>query len=250
MDMSFYTAAVGAWQQQQRLDIHANNIANVNTPGYRARISSFSSLMNRELQGVDEDIRRGAGAKVQQDELDFRFVGLNNTGNSLNFSITGEGFFALLDPATGEISYTRDGTFILTNVLSAEDVANWEPGMSGTWRLSDASGRYVLGRDGAPIDVTTTGTADLTGVDFGIGVFDFINHNGFLSASQNRHYPVEKNRQVMIGTGKVVQGALELSNTDLAYEISKVIETQRSFQSLLRMVTTSDEVETTVTNLR
>jgi len=66
----------------------------------------------------------------------------------------------------------------------------------------------------------------------------------------NRFQPVDKNGQVMLGEGKVIQGVLEASGTDLAYELAKVIESQRSFSYMLRMVTTSDEIETTVNNLR
>ncbi|MPM75646.1 Flagellar hook protein FlgE [bioreactor metagenome] len=83
-----------------------------------------------------------------------------------------------------------------------------------------------------------------------VGVFDFVNTDGMLRMGDNRYIPVEKNGQVRFGTGTVRQGVLEASNADLAEQMTKVIEAQRSFSYNLRMVTVSDEIETTVNNLR
>ena len=83
-----------------------------------------------------------------------------------------------------------------------------------------------------------------------IGIFDFQNHDGMLSEGLSGFIPLEKNGQVTLGEGKLVQGYLELSNTDYAYEMTKVIETQRTFQYNIRMIQTSDEITTTVNNLR
>ena len=83
-----------------------------------------------------------------------------------------------------------------------------------------------------------------------VGVFDFVNVDGMLHAGDNRFLPVEKNGQVRVGAGQVRRGALEASNSDLATELGKVIEAQRSYSYVLRMVQTSDEVETTVNGLR
>ena len=246
MNMSFYTATVGAQQQQDRLDVHANNVANVNTYGFRARIPAFSSLMTGPLKGIEEDLPRGVGARLEDAEMDLRPGPYNETNRVLDFAIEGEGFFALMDPGSGDISYTRDGSFTMMEVTLA--VEGSETGET-VWRLSDGNGRYVLGTNGQPVDVPS-GTTELLGYDFSVGVFDFINRNGMQSLSENRLVPVEKNGDVIVGRGKVIQGVLELSNADFANEIAKVIESQRSFQYLIRMITTSDEIETTVNNLR
>ena len=246
MDMSFYTAAVGAHQQQERLNVHGNNIANVNTYGFRARIPAFSSLMTGLVKGIDADLPRGVGAKLEDAELDLRQSAYSDTGRALDFAIEGEGFFALMDPGSGDISYTRDGSFTMMEVtMAVEDSDEGETG----WYLSDGNGRFVLGADGQIIEVPPE-TTDLLGYDFNVGVFDFINRNGMLNLSENRLVPVEKNGDVIVGRGKVIQGVLERSNADLANELARVIESQRSFQYLLRMITTSDEIETTVNNLR
>jgi flagellar basal-body rod protein FlgG len=83
-----------------------------------------------------------------------------------------------------------------------------------------------------------------------IGIFDFVNTEGMLSAGDNTLVPTESNGQVQIGDGTLVQGYLEASNTDLATELTKVIEAQRSFSYALKMMQTADELETTANNLR
>lgn len=258
MNLSFYTAAVGAYQQQLRLDVHANNIANVNTYGFRARIPAFSALMTGEVRAIDQDLNRGVGSRLEDSETDLRQGPLTGTGRVLDFAIDGDGFFMLRDPGTGGLSYTRDGSFILSQYETQEESGAAEEDAGETaeeekttrWYLSDGMGRFVLGTNGMPVEVEITPQTDLTQIDFPVGIFDWINHNGMTSDSENRINPVDKNGRLGLGDGKLVQGYLELSNTDLANEMSKVIESQRSFQMMLRMVTTSDEIESTVNNLR
>ena len=272
MDISFYTAAVSAQQQQVRLDVHANNIANVNTYGFRTRRPTFANLMTRNLQGISEDIPRGAGSKLESAEPVFSTMGVHRTGRLLDFAIEGEGFFALTDPATEGFTFTRDGSFTLSRFQRMETPESaptyqtviLEDGSEGTieipgapqaprlvthWYLSDGQGRFVLDPNGQIVEVDDPGDVTVNTV-LNVGVFDFINYNGMQSSGDNRLTPVEKNGQVRVGSGRAVQGMLEDSNVDLAYEIAKVIETQRSFSLMLRMVTTSDEITNTVNGLR
>ena len=76
MNLSFYTAAVGAQQQQDRLDVYANNIANINTPGFRAKQPSFSQLMTGPVVGIEDDLPRGVGARMEDAATDFRAAAL------------------------------------------------------------------------------------------------------------------------------------------------------------------------------
>jgi flagellar basal-body rod protein FlgG len=262
VNISFYTATTGAIQQQDRLDVHANNIANVNNYGFRAKQPSFSQLMTGPVVGIEENLARGVGSRMEDAATDFRQAGLTGTERKLDYAIEGQGFFGLLDPRTGEISYTRDGSFTLSEFKENGEIEVTEIGEDGLpvtrteqgevtkWYLSDGLGRFVLGSNGRRIEIDAE-TAESTNIpELPVGVFDFINHDGMLSLGDNRMIPVEKNGGVGIGSGKAVQGYLELSNADLANELSKVIESQRSFQYMLRMITTSDEIETTVNNLR
>lgn len=253
MNSSFYTAAVGAAQQQQRLNVQANNIANVNTHGFKAERSTFSSLMYRSIAGIDnEELPRGSGAKMAMTETDFADGALATTGRAQDYAIAGDGFFGLYDPASGEVSYTRCGAFSLSefqrqkldDLGEAELDENGQPVLETVFMLSDGMGRFVLSDRGSLIEVTDPKAEQP------VGVFDFINSDGIRRLSENRYQPVDKNGQVRFGTGTAQRGVLEMSNTDLAEEITKVIEAQRSFSYNLRMVTTSDEIENTVNNLR
>lgn len=261
MDVSFYTAAVGAQQQQMRLDVHANNIANVNNYGFRARRPNFQTLMTGAVRGIDETLQRGVGSRLEGDQADFSPTSFLETGRGLDYCISGDGFFALYNPTTGEYTYTREGSFTLSNVVETtqpEAPEDAEPGTEApqpesntTWYLSDGSGRYVIGTDGRPITVADPVNDIAVGVPLAIGVFDFINHDGMQSEGLSGFIPVEKNGNPSLVTeSRLIQGYIELSNVDYAYELAKVIESQRSFQYMLRMVQTSDEITTTVNGLR
>ena len=157
MDMSFYTCAVRAHQQQRRLDVHANNIANVNNYGFRARVPSFSVLMTNTMKAIDEDQRRGAGSRLEASSPDFRMGRFWGTERGLDYAINGRGFFAVMDPLTGQVGYTREGSFALMNMLgqeypepTEEELAlgvTPEPVETQNWYLSD--GAVCAGPDGA-----------------------------------------------------------------------------------------------------
>jgi len=236
MNISFYTAAVGVEQQQARLNVHGNNIANVNNYGFRARRPAFQALIKSDIRGIDDDLPRGVGSLLAMAEPDFESAGYKGTDLALDYAIEGDGFFALEDPSTGEISYTRDGSF----VRAQNEI--------GEWCLTDGLGQYVLDPGGARIVVEEEDVK--MGHMLSIGIFDFENYDGMLHVGDNRVMPVEKNGAVQAGNGTLIQGYLEVSNTDLAREMSKVIESQRAFSYMLRMVQTSDEIETTVNGLR
>lgn len=241
MNMSFYTAGVGAQQQQSRLNIHGNNIANVNNDGFKAKKPSFAALMYQNVQGIDQaELPRGSGAHMIMAETDFRPGTLADTGKPQDYAISGKGFFALQDPSTGEISFTRSGSFS----LSSRQEPNADGVLEPTWYLADGHGRFVLSNEGTRIKVTDASARQP------VGIFDFVNANGMQNAGENRFLPIDKNGDVRLGTGKLMYGVLETSNTDLAYEMAKVIEAQRTYSFSLRMVQTSDELETTVNNLR
>lgn len=246
MNQSFYTAAVGAWQQQERLNVHGNNIANVNNYGFKAKRPVFSDLMYGYVQGAQQDeMPRGTGAYMVTADTDFHQSGFADTGRAMDYAIEGDGFFALWEPASGEYTYTRDGSFTMSQYVLQND--NGE--METRWYLSDGLGRFVMGDNGQLIEVNAEDSTTMKRM-LPVGIFDFVNTNGMLSLSENRFSPIEKNGGLRVGAGKLVQGKLEQSNADLANEIAKVIESQRSFTYALKMIQTSDEIETTVNDLR
>ncbi len=245
MDPSFYTAAVSAAQQQLRLDVHGNNIANINTYGFRCKRPTFNALMVGNMDGINEDLPKGVGSRMVMASTDFSSKGITGTERDLDYAIEGDGFFALFDPVSGTYSYSRDGSFIMSERKVNVTNEDGETEETSIWYLSDGLGRFVLGQDGRPIEVDAEQTDEMLPV----GIFDFINRDGMMHQEENTIIPVEKNGNLRRGEGKLVQGYLEMSNTDLANEMVKVIETQRSYMYMLRMVRTSDEIASTVNGL-
>lgn len=253
MNQSFYSAAVGAYQQNLRMNVQGNNIANVNTQGFRAEKVAFGELMNRNVNGIDgARLPKGTGTRVIQATIDFANTAFKETGRTFDFGIDGDGFFALFDPDTREISYTRDGSFMMAQFFIPPD-ENAEPEKDGeepqpteVWRLSDNEGRCVLDPQGNFIVIDP----ENRGAPLTLGVFDFAIHEGMEHADSSRFLATERNGQLYLGTGQVKQGLLEMSNTDLAQEFIKVIEAQRAYGFALKMMQTSDEIETTINGLR
>ena len=253
MNMSFYSAAVGAYQQQLRMNVQANNIANVNTHGFRAERAAFGQLMNRDVIGIDSaELPKGTGTRMIQATVDFNSRGYLSTEWPFDFAIDGDGFFAVYDPATEEISFTRDGSFTMSQffIPPEEDAApekdGEEPEPVEVWRLSDNQGRCVLNSQGNFIVIDP----EDRDAPLDVGVFDYAIHEGLQHTDSSRFVATEKNGQLYLGSGTVKRGLLEMSNTDLSQEFIKVIESQRAYSYALKMVLTSDEIETTINGLR
>lgn len=115
MNMSFFTGAVGAIQQNQRMNVQGNNIANVNNYGFKAERATFHHLMYSDVRGINEDdpLPKGSGTKMVKASIDFENGGYSETGRIFDFAIEGDGFFALFDPTNEEVSFTRDGAFVM-----------------------------------------------------------------------------------------------------------------------------------------
>ena len=257
MNMSFWNAAVGAQQQMLRMQVQGNNIANVNTSGYKAEVATFAELMFRDVEGIDgERLPKGTGTYMTKATTNYTTRAIMGSDRELDFAIEGNGFFGLYDPSDGEISFTRDGSFTTTQFFLPPD-ENAEPGPDGedpepteVWRLSDGDGRFVLDAWGnfITVDPMEEGAYNLDNLN--IGVFDFQIYDGKLHADDSRFIPIDKNGGVRVGSGTVRQGMLEMSNVDLGTELVKVIEAQRAYGVALKMVMTSDEIEQTINGLR
>ncbi len=258
MNMSFYTGAVGAWQQELRMNVQANNIANVNNFGYKAERATFHHLMYGNVTGIDEELLpKGSGTKMVKASVDYEPGAYTDTGRLFDFAIVGNGFFALYDPTNEEITFTRDGAFIMARfeIPPAEDAEpeidpvpgeEIPPEPTEEWRLSDNEGRCVLDSMGNFIVIDPMDRH----ADLNVGVFDYRIYDGMLHADNGRFSPIEKNGDLYLGTGEVRRGVLETSNVDLAQEFVKVIEAQRAYSYALRMVQTTDEIEQTINGLR
>lgn len=235
MNQSFYAAAVAASQQQQSLNVVSNNIANINTIAFKTEQAQFSELLYRTYQGAENEVFRGSGSRIMQTSTNFADGALMARSGGQNYAINGDGFFAVRNPDTNQISYTRAGSFHWGNL---ENNVN-------EFYLCDAEGNYVLDQNEQPILMGEDAKAQ-----YPVGVFDFINTNDMQHIGNNKFVPVEKNGDVLAGTGQVVFGAVEGSNADLATQFTKIIEAQRSYSYALKMVQTQDEIESTINSLR
>lgn len=262
MNGSFYTAALGASGQQSKMDVIANNISNVNTIGYKAKTSTFTNLLYRNMDrgAGGTRLQGGVGVKVNTVTTDFTGSAYATTGQPYDYAIEGDGFFMLQDPVTGERSYTRNGHFSLSQV---ED----------TFYLVTDSGKRVLNKDQEPVTVEIeqeiyTGEEEDTEVDdieeddegsvddltrnpYRIGVFDFRVREGMESIGNDEFMPTAVNGDpVLVSEKGLVNGSLEQSGVNFAKEMAKLVETQRAYSYALKMLQTSDEVETVINSLR
>lgn len=263
MDMAFWVGAVGANAQEQKLDIVSNNLANVNNDGFKPQQGAFQELLNYNLNAPQDhvtNLQAGAGVRVSETRTSFDVDGMRKGTSNTEYMIGEKNqFFMLRDPDTGDISYTRDGHF------HAAQMAD------GTYRLMTESGKYVLDANQNEIqmvaDIDADGLAadggegraevsnalDANGNEIQPGVFS-LTHPSRLLAEANNEYVIRDgdvgNVAAAVKNPVLVQGYVETSGTDVAYEMTNMIEAQRAFQYAVRMVQTSDELMGTVNTLR
>ena len=255
MNQSFFIAAVGAHQQLKRLTVHGNNIANLNTYGFKAEKSRFASLMSEDLKGIGgaaggegdfEMLPSGVGGALWTTDTDFKSGALAETRRDQDYAIAGDGFFAVADLETGDITLTRNGAFVKSELMrpSGEVDENGQDILERIYYLSDNEGRFVLSDTGGMIEVENEHEK------MPVGIFDYMNYDGMEHVYDTYFRAVDKNGGIRQGEGTLMQGFLEMSNADLAEEMTKVIESQRAYGMALKMVQTSDEIETTINGLR
>ena len=234
MNASFYSGARGMITEQDKLNVISNNIANVNTVGFKAKSSIFMDLMYYNMHS-QERVTTGTGVRKQHTNTDYSSNGVTEErGDGLNFAIVDQdGFFMLRDQVTNEVTYTRAGNF---------SVSLHNDGYF--YLLSDAQ-KYVLDANGNPIRYMN---GELTGQP---GVVTFANTNGMLSVGSTEFRPVAKNgNPILVNGANVLRNYLELSNTDMAQEMSDTVVASRAYTYALKMVQTSDEIEQTINGLR
>ena len=120
---------------------------------------------------------------------------------------------------------------------------NGQPVMETVYYLSDGDGRFVMGEDGNMIEVSDPSAR------YNVGIFDYARYDGMEHTDGTRFIAQDKNGGLFVGSGELVQFKLENSNVDLAEEMTKLIEIQRAYTMALRMMTTSDEIESTINSL-
>lgn len=241
MNIAFHTGKTAMIAQAQALNVYGNNIANINTYGYQTLRPDFADTLYSVQRATEPDWQTGHGAYVQKTDLMFEESSFYFSDMMTDFAPAGEGFFAVQD-RYGEINYTRDGSF---NMTQAE---------TGEWYLVSGSGEYVMDYDMNRIVIPfdeETNLPDYTELKNMVGVFTFDNPYGLEAKGTNRYVSTDRSGAATADRGMdKLQGALVTSNVDLATQMVKLIETQRAYQISSRVVTTSDEFTRIANNLR
>ena len=239
--VGYHTAAAGVLSYQCAMDITANNLANVNTYGFKASRPSFADLIYTKRNTPNEEVQFGHGVRVDKTDMMFEQSQVRDTGRPLDFAALNEGFFAI-ETVTGDVRYTKDGAFYLSHM---ED---------DTYQLCDSEGGFVLDYEGNRITVPFfEGTSDIDYVTLTnmVGTYKFENPYGLDQVGSN-YYEANLSSGEAVADETVIKktGYLEASSTNVANEMSKVIEYQRAFQLNINMVKTHNELENIVNNLR
>jgi flagellar basal-body rod protein FlgG len=259
---SLHIAATGMLAQQTNVEVISNNLANLNTTGFKRRRAEFQDLLYQNLrrvgsQSADTGSVLPAGAQVG---LGVRTAAiyrigeqgnLQQTGNRFDLAIRGNGFFQIQLPS-GEIAYTRDGTFALSPegvIVTAEGFVV-QPGITIPAAARDvtinASGEVLASIDGqvAPQNVGQIQTAI------------FANEGGLEAMGENLFRATGASGQPQVaapgqpGHGQTLQGFVETSNVNVVAEITSLITAQRAYEMNSRVITASDEMLSTLSRMR
>ena len=261
---TLYTAATGMGSLETKLDVIANNLANVNTVGFKRDRANFEDLFYRQekLPGAQDSagnltptgIHIGMGSRVSSVQTDYSQGSFQQTNNQLDVAIEGNGFFQIRDPQ-GEIMYSRAGNFSvnangLLVVGSAMTGRVVEPQITIP---PDATG-ISISADGL-IEVQQANTTQLTQVGQ-LQLAQFINPQGLMKIGENLYRQTNSsgtptlNNPGTNGLGQLRQNALESSNVEPVQELIDLITTQRGFELNSQVIQASDQVLQLVANLR
>jgi flagellar basal-body rod protein FlgG len=261
MFRALYTAASGMSAQQMNLDNIANNLANSGTTGFRATRLQFQDLMYQSVVApgsaataqttVPDGLQIGLGTRVVSTEMLQTQGDAVNTGNPLDVMIQGQGFFQVQMPS-GEIAYTRDGSFHLdqNRTLVTADGNQLQP----TITIPADALTINIGADGT-VSVTEPGQTQASQVGT-IQLANFPNPGGLTALGGNLFTPTTSSGQAVVGTpggadglGTIQQGMLEQSNVDVVDQFIQMILTQRSYESNSRVVQAADEMLQNLNNM-
>lgn len=263
---SMYAGISGMKGFQTKLDVIGNNIANVNTIGFKKGRVTFQDMMSQTMSGAQGPTNNGkrGGINAAQVGLGSQVGAIDNvqtqgflqtTERPLDLALEGDGMFAL--DANGTNMYTRAGNFYL----------------DGEGSVVNADGYYLLDVDGNQItipddvqsfNIQTNGTISYIKEDgtpgdetSTIGIASFSNPGGLQKSGSNLYLNTENAGMATTlaspnsaGAASIVSGSLEMSNVDLATAFTEMIVAQRGFQANTRIITTSDEILQELVNLK
>jgi len=258
MDPALWAAKTGLDAQQTQMTVTANNLANVNTTGFKKSRAVFDDLLYQNLSQVGANTSQstqaptglnvGTGVRVVSTEKNYTQGSMNTTGNTFDLAIQGRGFFQVLQPS-GTVGYTRDGSFQVNAQGQLVTAAGYpvQPAItvpSGAQSVtigSDGTISVQLAGQNAP---QTVGTLQLADFINPAGLQDIGGNLAVESASSGS--PVTGNAGLN-GMGTLLQGSTEASNVNVVEELVNMIETQQAYEMNSRAVETTDQMLTYAT---
>ncbi|WP_442600940.1 flagellar basal body rod protein FlgG [Paenibacillus sp. KN14-4R] len=266
---SMYSGVSGMRGFQTKLDVIGNNIANVNTVGYKGSRVMFKDILSQTVSGITapQDGTVG-GVNAKQIGLGVAVSAIDNihtpgsamtTNVPTDVRIDGDGFFALRETDSGPLLLSRAGNFTLDakrQLVNADGLFVLGPG-GNPITLDSETEAFAISKTGQIVEKKKDGS---TSNDKVIGLVNVVNPSGLEKVGGNL-YKMNQNavedpngtevgEPMKEGLGALISGALEMSNVDLTAEFTEMIVAQRGFQANSRIITTSDEVLQEVVNLK
>lgn len=270
MVRSLWSAATGMNAQQTSLDTIANNLANVNSVGYKAQVAQFKSLLYQNLQSVTTTANGdpkpttsqvGLGVRTSSINSIFRQGSLLDADSDTAFAIEGNGFFALRGE-DGITYYTRNGDFtwaLGTNGMTLTN-ADGLPILDTAGRVISLNRNYIasnlsITEDGQICYPDEQGNPEPIGIT--IGTYQFSNPGGLkrvgntlFAVTDASGNAINEDTTAGVNKSRIVQGYLEGSNVQVANEMVNMIITQRAYEMNSKAITTSDSMMETANNLK
>lgn len=261
MIRSLYTAATGMAAQQVNMDVTANNLANVNTTGFKKSRADFQDLLYQTIrtpgatqaQGVQvpTGVQVGLGTRLAATQKLFTPGDIQATGNKLDIMIEGDGFFEVRLPS-GDTAYTRDGSFKKDSQgrIVTSDGYPIQPDIT----IPAEAKEITIGEDGT-VSVTIAGQS--APQDCGqIQLVKFLNPSGLQNQGRNLYSMTDASGEAIAGTpgedglGTLAQGYVEMSNVKVVDEMVSMIVAQRAYEVNSKSIQTADEMLNIANNLR
>jgi flagellar basal-body rod protein FlgG len=260
MIRALWTSANGMEAQQMNLDVIANNLANVNTAGFKKSTLQFQEMMydtNKAPGASTSDssttptgAQVGYGAKPVATERNFTQGNLQQTGNTYDLAIQGQGFYKITMP-DGTNSYTRDGSFLVNS--EGNLVTNQGYLVTGVGQIPSTATNVSVGSDGT-ISATVNGAAVKISP---ITISNFPNPQGLNSLGDNLYQETAASGNAVDGQvpgangmGTLSQGYIETSNVQVVEEMVNMIQAQRAYEINSKAIQTADQMMGMANNMR
>jgi len=259
MSQALWIAKTGLEAQQNRLATVSNNLANVNTTGYKRARAVFEDLLYQNLRQaggqtsqeteLPTGLSLGTGVRTVATQKLHTQGNLIQTNNTFDTAIQGKGFFQILKP-NGDIGYTRNGEFQINSTGQLVNSAGYR--VQPDIIVPENALSITIGSDGI-VSVTQPGNPAPAQVGV-IQIADFVNPAGLQPIGGNLYVETGASGAPVVGSpdssnlGSLIQGSIESSNVNVVEELVNMIETQRAYEMNSKAISTADQMLQYVNN--